>query len=163
MENQAMLKAQETSRGKDNVTELNRGVERAKAQWEASVKKLNATNADIAAIEASIAGESADSESQLHKVQEELAAVQAQAAQYAAVAERTVAAEAQRLSLSAEIERMRASEEETHKASVLEQSELQDALSEARSAAAKWEQVRRPPWLRVQPRAWWRRGWAKRA
>ena len=92
IENQQMLKAQETSRGKANTSELEKSMEAAKARWEASVKAINATEAEVAAIEASIAGVSADSEGDMQKLRDELASLQAQAAKFADVAERTKAA-----------------------------------------------------------------------
>ena len=94
----------------------------------------------MAAIEASLAGVSADSEGEMQKLRDELASLQAQAKAFADMGDRIKASEAKKAELNAEIERAKAAEGEGQKVASGEQSELQDALSEARSAAAKWDQ-----------------------
>lgn len=143
LEAAASLKAQETSRGRSSAGEMQRTMERSKAAWEASVKASRSLEVEVASLEAAIQGESKDSEAQLASLREELASLRSRAEALADAPRMLAEAEARKRALSAEVDRLKAREAEGGREAVSEQAELQDALSEARSSLAKWEQEAR--------------------
>ncbi|MAD20401.1 MAG: hypothetical protein CMJ52_09585 [Planctomycetaceae bacterium] len=111
-----------------------------KRRYEEAVGKRTRAEGELESLRTAVSGETASQGERLAALEQDLRAAQSEAAKHAGLAERLELVEAQKLELVADIERIKlqtASESET---AVTEQQALQEALSDARSAAAKWEQ-----------------------
>jgi len=130
-------KAEETEK---ELAEITKQTEEARSRWEETNKAAKQAESEASAIVTQLAGEAADSQTQVSELKKKLEVAQVEAKKHYGVKAKLDEAIIKTTMTKQETEALRKQTDAEAEASAAEQSVLQDALSDARSADAKWEQ-----------------------
>ena len=108
--------------------------------YEAKVEALHKIEGEIEALKAAMSGDAASKQEVIGTLTSEVAGFKEQAAKFASLVDEVAQTEAKKAAVQVEIESLKSQMSSQGDTAVSEQSALQEALSDARSAAAKWEQ-----------------------
>jgi len=109
-------------------------------RYSVEMDKLHKVEAEAEALHAAMSGDAASQQEKLSVLQTELSGVRTQAAKMVGLSAELDKLERSKASALAEIESVKVQMNSEGESAVTEHSALQEALSDARSAAAKWEQ-----------------------
>ena len=111
-----------------------------RTRYESAMAKTQKLDAESETLRAALSGSSAEAGATLAKLREELETARSEAGKYADVEAKLEEVARTKAACIAETEALKSQTASMAETSVTEQSSLAEALTEARSAAAKWEQ-----------------------